>query len=255
MFAKERQEEIVNIINANGSVRVKDLSKKFNVTEDSIRKDLTLLEKKGLIQKTYGGAVRKKRINEYDFNIVQRLDKNIESKQKIANKALDLINNGDTIFLDISTTNIELAKSLISSDKNITVVTNMVDIMLQLRNSKNINLNFIGGIFNRNNDGFIGAVAIEQIKNYKFDISFMGIVGVDIYENNVTTYMIDDGITKREILKVSKKCYMMLETRKFFNDGTYKYASIEQFSGAIMDKRPEYDIEKKLKEYNLDLIY
>lgn len=85
MFAEERQNEIVNLVNRNGSVRVKDLSEQFQVTEDSIRKDLTLLEKKGLLRKMYGGAM-KARINTHDLDVSQRRDKHIDAKKKLQKK-------------------------------------------------------------------------------------------------------------------------------------------------------------------------
>ena len=105
MFAEERQNDIVSLVNKKGSVRVKELSEKYDVTEDSIRKDLTQLEKKGLLKKTYGGAM-KIRINVHDLDVAQRKDKNIEMKQMIAQKALELIKDGDMVFLDISTANL-----------------------------------------------------------------------------------------------------------------------------------------------------
>ena len=144
MFAEERQNQIVALVNKNGSVRVKELSEKYQVTEDSIRKDLTFLEKKGLLKKTYGGAM-KKRVNVHDLNVSQRKDKNIEIKQKIASKAIELIKDGDMVFLDISTANLELAKLIIKSPLNITVVTNMVDIMLEFMVPTTARLIFIGG--------------------------------------------------------------------------------------------------------------
>ncbi len=122
MLAQERQNEIAARVNTYGSVTVKDLAKEFRVTEDSIRKDLTLLEKKGLLKKTYGGAM-KVRVNEHDFFVSDRMDKHLEEKKRIAEKAAGLIENGDMIFLDISTSNIELARILIKEDREITVVT------------------------------------------------------------------------------------------------------------------------------------
>lgn len=255
MFAQERQEEIVALVNKDGSVRVKELSEKFNVTEDSIRKDLTLLEKQGLLEKTYGGAIKKKRVNVHDFNISQRKDKNIEAKQKIAARAIELIKDGDMVFLDISTTNVELSKLLVKSSINITVVTNMVDVMLELRETPNIDLVFIGGTFNRKNDGFIGSLAMNQIQNYRFDIAFLGTVGVDLYDNSVATYMVEDGLTKQTIIESSRKTYLMLESRKFDTDGNYKYARVDEFTGIIMDQKPESSIESRLKKYNLEWVW
>lgn len=254
MFAEERQNSIVSLVNRNGSVRVKELSEQFEVTEDSIRKDLTLLEKKGLLRKTYGGAV-KRRINVHDIDVSQRKDKNIEAKQRIAGKAMELIKDGDMIFLDISTANLELAKLLTKSSLNVTVVTNMIDVMMEFVMPTSVRLIFLGGTFDRGHAGFVGSITMGQIVNYRFDIAFVGTVGVDVFENLVDTYMVEDGLTKRTVLNVSKKSYMMLESRKFNTDGTYKYAKVDDFTGAILEAAPPEDIREKLTEYNLEWLY
>jgi len=251
MFAEERQNQIVAMVNKEGSVRVKDLSEKYGVTEDSIRKDLTLLEKRGLLKKTYGGAV-KKRINVHDLNVAQRRDKNIEAKQRIAAKAIELIKDGDMVFLDISTANLELAKLLVKSSLNITVVTNMVDILIEFMVPTSVRFIFIGGSFSQGKDGFVGSIAIRQILEFHFDIAFLGIVGVDLYDNSVATYMVEDGLTKSAILDVSKTTYMMLESRKLNMDGTYKYAKIDSFTGAVMDTAAPEEHVDKMKEYNIE---
>ena len=254
MFAEERQNQIVLLVNKTGSVRVKELSEKFQVTEDSIRKDLTLLEKKGLLKKTYGGAI-KKRVNVHDLDVSQRRDKNIESKQAIAARAMELIKDGDMVFLDISTANLELARLLAKSSLNVTVVTNMVDIMLEFAAPTAARMIFIGGSFARSRDGFVGSYAIEQIAGFRFDIAFMGTVGVDLFENCVATYMVEDGLTKRAVLGASKSAYMMLETRKFNTDGTYKYARVDSFTGAVMEAAPPPEVEEKMREYSIEWIY
>lgn len=254
MFAEERQDDIVSLVNKKGSVRVKELSEKYDVTEDSIRKDLTQLEKKGLLKKTYGGAM-KIRINVHDLDVAQRKDKNIDMKQKIAKKAMELIKNGDMVFLDISTANLELAKLLAKSMIPITVVTNMIDVMQVLTTATTVKVIFLGGTFSRGYDGFVGSITIDQIVNYRFDIAFVGVVGVDLIDNSVDTYMVEDGLTKSAVIEASKKVYMMLETRKFNMDGTYKYAKVDSFTGAVMDEKPQEDIEEQMKEYDLEWIY
>lgn len=254
MFAEERQNDIVSLVNKNGSVRVKELSEKYDVTEDSIRKDLTQLEMRGLLKKTYGGAM-KIRINVHDLAVAQRRDKNINMKQKIAKKAMELIKNGDMVFLDISTANLELAKLLAKSMIPITVVTNMIDVMQVLAEAVTVKVIFLGGTFIRGNDGFVGSITINQIVNYRFDIAFVGVVGVDLIDNSVATYMVEDGLTKSAVIEASKKAYMMLETIKFNMDGTYKYAKADSFTGAVMDEKPQEDIEELMKEYDLEWIY
>ena len=225
MFAEERHEQIVALVNRNGSVRVKELSELFQITEDSIRKDLTILERKGLLKKTYGGAMRK-RVNLHDLNVSQRKDRNTQAKQMIASKAMKLIKNDDMVFLDISTANLELARLIVKSTLNIIVVTNMVDIMLEFMVPTVSRLIMLGGSFSSGRDGFTGSLTDRQLEDFRFDLAFMGAVGVDVFDNSVSTYMVEDGITKRAALNRSKAAYMMLETRKFNADGTYKYAGL-----------------------------
>lgn len=254
MLAKERQNAIVEIINREGAVRVKKLSIQFNVTEDSIRKDLSLLEKKGLLKKTYGGAI-KNRVNSHDRYVSQRIGKNVEEKRVIAAKAFDIIQDGDVVFLDISTINIELVKMIVEADKPVTVVTNMIDAILILLNAKETRtkLIFLGGKLNRGRDGFVGTITNRNITNYQFDKAFMGVVGIEPTRNRVYTYDIEDGLTKKSVMEVSNKCYMLMETEKLSKDGNYKYASIDEFTGLIMEKSPESSTVSKLKSYDINI--
>ena len=167
MLARERQNKIVEMVNANGSVLVKELSEMFEVTEDSIRKDLSLLEKKELLKKTYGGAVRN-RVNTHELYVSQRKGKNVEEKKKIAKKAFELIEEGDFIFLDISTINIELIKLIVEANLDVTVATNMIDVMLSFTASLDTNLVFVGGKMNRGRDGFIGSYTNKKIGEFSF---------------------------------------------------------------------------------------
>jgi DeoR family glycerol-3-phosphate regulon repressor len=243
MLARERQNRIV---------LVKNLSEQFDVTEDSIRKDLSLLEKKGLLKKTYGGAV-KNRVNTHELYVSQRKGKNVEEKQEIAKKAFELIEEGDVIFLDISTINIELIKMIVETNLKITVVTNMIDVMLSFTAPSDTNLIFVGGKLNRGRDGFVGSYTNRQLSEFNFDKAFVGIVGVDIDRNKVYTYTTDDALTKSTIMDSSEECYMLMETRKFSREGNYRFAKVDDFSGAIVERRPEDKIVRQLKRYNVKM--
>ena len=141
MFAEERIQAILNILKKEGRVTVKELSSKFNVTEDCIRKDLKNIEKISSIRRIYGGAVLARETLE-NQDTKDRKEINIPTKKIIAEKAFNLIEDRETIFLDISTINILLAKLLAESNKKVTLVTNMLDI-LNVVTSKPNNLNII----------------------------------------------------------------------------------------------------------------
>lgn len=253
MLAEERQNRIVELVNENGSVLVKELSEQFEVTEDSIRKDLTLLQKKGLLKKTYGGAVRV-RVNEHDYYVSQRKGKNQSEKKKIAQKALELIENGDVIFLDISTVGLELANLLVQSSLSITVVTNMIDIMLTFKADSRIKVIFVGGMFSDGRDGFVGAFTNQEIKKFRFDKAFMGVVGVNLENGAVTTYQAEDATTKAAVMESSSQSYMLLETRKFAAEGNYIYADIEDFEGAVLETETDAKLRKQMAKYAIEWI-
>lgn len=253
LFANERLEEIIKILNTEGKVVVKDLSSRFNVTEDCIRKDLKALESKQLLERTYGGGVpvRKTAVN---LNINKRIALNTKPKEIIASKAFDLIEDGETIFLDISTTNILLAQLLARSNKKVTVITNMVDIVSAFSEYPHIKVICCGGIYNNVLDGFIGSVTIESIQKYKVNKAFIGSCGVNIFDKSVTTFDADDGNTKKAIMSSSKQFYLVMDNSKFYFDGIYKFASLYDISTIITEGKPSEDICRVLSKTNTDII-
>lgn len=235
LLAEERHNAIVAEVNAKGSVRVKELAPRFGVTEDSIRKDLTLLEKRGLLKKTYGGAVRV-RTQASDYLIADRMDQHLDDKRTIATKALGLVHDDDTVFLDISTSNVQLAKLLVESGRRITLVTNCLQVILAANGASSLKLISLGGEMSLRRDGFVGALTDEQLRRYNFDLAFMGVVGVDLENDRVATHVPMDGTTKELALSCSKRSYLMLETRKLREDGTYWYAYASDLTGAITER-------------------
>ena len=253
MLLEERHNTIVQMVNEIGSVNVKELSVRFAVTEDSIRKDLTALQRKGLLRKTYGGALKIEDNSQERF-VEQRKGKYVLDKQKIAKKIVHMLQDGDLIFLDISTTNIEVAKILKTAGKTLTIVTNMIDVMNIMRGDEHNKLIFIGGTFTEGRDGFVGTSANREISKYRFDKSFLGVVGVHAEKNTVSTYTFDDAATKEIIVKSSKQAYLILETRKLSKDGNFIYAAIDDFVGAVTEKPLEDWQKEKLSQYELEII-
>ncbi len=253
MFAEERLDEIVKLLNQNGKIIVKELSKKFNVTEDCIRKDLKSLEKQGTIKRTYGGAVLN-RIAAENSDIINRKNINIEAKKKIAEKVFDIIQPRETIFLDISTTNILIAEKIASGNKRLTVITNMLDIIKAFSDSDCVDVIGTGGVFNKELNGFIGSTAIDGISKYKVDRAFIGSCGVNLFDKSVTTFYVEDGNTKKAIIQSGKKVYLVMDSTKFYFDGTYKFADIYDVDAIVVNEKPDEKICNELEEINVEII-
>jgi len=253
MFLEERQECILDMLARDGKVRVKELSEKFQVTEDCIRKDLGALEKRGKLKRTYGGAVVR-RENLHILEVSKHRDTDVEAKRRIAQAAVRLIGEHDMVFLDISTSNLAIAELLVKMDREVKVVTNMIDILVVLSHNPKIQLVFAGGKINKSRDGFWGGMTLDFISRLKPDIAFVGAVGVDVKENSVSTYDIEDGINKAAIIRVSKRAYVVAEARKLSSDGNYNYVTLDTLSGIITDEEPAEDICRAAEKFGVEIL-
>ena len=118
MFLEERQELIVRMVERDGKVKVKELSAKFKVTEDCIRKDLGSLERQGRLKRTYGGAVKLTQ-SVHMIEVSRHRHMDVEAKRRIAQAAVSLIHDKDMVFLDVSTSNLAIAVLLMKSDRDL----------------------------------------------------------------------------------------------------------------------------------------
>ncbi|WP_156300406.1 DeoR/GlpR family DNA-binding transcription regulator [Streptobacillus canis] len=254
MFVQERLDKIINLINENKKVKVNELSEYFNVSKDLIRKDLAKLENAGHLKRTYGGAIKVRHSAE-TITITSRISKNVENKKKLAIKALNEIKEGDLIFLDISSINYILAQEIIKNNMNITIITNMIDIMHLF--STNIDTKTkvigIGGHCNKIIGGFVGLSSVEQIKKYNITKSFIGTIGINIDSGIVSTYEEDDGLTKKCIIEGSKFKYLITEKSKIEQDGEYIFASLTDFDSIIIDSDLNNKIKNKIKKFDINI--
>jgi len=253
LFAEERIEKIIELLNEKEKVVVKELSKKFDVTEDCIRKDLKTLEKRGILKRTYGGGVLSRQAAPHN-DILIRKNINLEAKMKIAEKAFELIKPRETIFLDISSTNILIAEKIAKGNKKLIIITNMIDIVRTFSKCEHVDVICTGGVFNKELNGFVGSSAIESISSHKVNRAFIGSCGVNMLDKSVTTFDVEDGNTKKAIIYSGKKVYLVMDSKKFYYDGTYKFADIYDVDAIIVDERPDEKICRELEEINVELI-
>lgn len=234
MYSSERQEEIAHIIDVEGRVTVAELSKRFAVTSDCIRKDLRQLVAQGRCRKVYGGATRIE--GEVNRNIAECVDTLRPEKQAIAAKALELIRPRQTIYLDFSSINILLGEMIAASRMSLTVVSNSVDVMRAVCRGGSARAFCPGGTYSVEYNGFIGPLAAHALDAYRFDAAFMGAVGVDAQDGDVLTLDLDDVPAKQAALERASQSVLLCGTDKLGRSGTYRYASLDDFDIAICDE-------------------
>lgn len=253
MFAQERRSEILGILMNKTKVRVKELSLKFNVSEVIIRKDLKLLEEDGKLERTHGGAILKKEIL-VDLSLNHRKVINLGGKKKISNKLYKIIEEGEIIFLDSSSTNLLLAKKLAESPKKITIVTNMLDIMKCLDGIEKINLIGIGGSYHSLLGTFLGDLALDSIYKINTQKLFLGGAAIDIQKGNLSIFESNEVAIKKAMIQMSSKVYFICEKDKFYSYGVYNFGTINDLDAIVIDEKPEKQFEEKLIECGIAII-
>jgi DeoR/GlpR family transcriptional regulator of sugar metabolism len=253
MFAEERLQQIVELLKKDGKVFVKDLSIKFGVTDGMIRKDLQRLEKEEKIKRTHGGAILKRNMAE-TTSISNRMIKNISFKKAIAEKAFDLIEENDIIFLDISSINFILAEVIAKSNKAVTLLTNMVELTSFFKDTSTVTVICIGGIYNKKLGGVVGSEAIESIAKYRVNKAFIGSCGVNLQDQSISNFDLEEGHTKKAIIAAAKSTYIVMENEKFYYDGTYRFAYLKDIDGIITQESPALEINEFMKKHHLQLL-
>lgn len=250
MRAQERVNEIYAKVQKYGTVHVKTLAIEYRVSEDLIRKDLKKLEKEGLLDRVYGGAERKN--NKFESSSIHsRLESDVQAKVAIALKAVRCIEPLDYVFLDTSSTSVFIAKALGESGKEVTVITDMLEIMQIASGYESLNLIAIGGNFNAYTGGFSGQTAIDQIKCYAVDKAFVSCRSVDIDGGCLLEGFVDIGHSKKAILDIARKRYISTQTTKYRSSGVYKFYKLENIDFLITEK-PLSDVQvEKIGPYEL----
>jgi len=254
MFLEERLDEILQLLKLEGKVVVKNLSERFNVSEGMIRKDLQKLEAEGLIKRTYGGAILERKILS-NKNTNSRVINDLEGKDKISNLVFNEIEDKDVIFLDISTTNYAIATALERTKKNITIITNMSRIAMLFNYTPNVDIIFVGGNYNKDLAGTIGSETIEAIRRFRVNKAFIGAGGINIESDFVSNFNLDEANTKKSIIEISKKSYLVATNEKFYRDGSYKFANLKDIDCIITDTKPDEKIIEYLRKYEVEIIY
>jgi DeoR family fructose operon transcriptional repressor len=251
MFALERQKKILEILAIEEAVSVNRLSVELGVTEETVRRDLEKLEKQNFLKRTHGGAVAMDE-NTNEASLEKRKSTNVEAKQKIAKIAARQVNEGDTIFLDASTTTFFMAKEL-KNMRNITIITNSLRVIVELDGCENIKVISVGGVLSHN-QSFVGSLAENSIaENYVASKMFFSSKGVTAESGILESNENECGI-KQKMMKNSRHKYYLCDKSKIGSVGFVKLAHIDEINVLITDWVPEGEIKTKLDEFEIEVI-
>lgn len=224
MLANHRRDKIIDLLREDGSAKVLDLARLFKVTEVTIRQDLEKLEKEGLITRDHGGAYLKN-IKDQVQNISLSHQENLDKKGLIAAKCLEYIESGDTIILDSGSTTTEVARKL-RGRKNLTVITNALNIALMLGAEQGIEVIVTGGEFKPPTLSLTGQKAAEFFKGLHVQKLFLATAGISL-KAGLTYPSISDLVVKKAMIEAAETTYLVADSTKM---GKAAFASLGALS-------------------------
>ncbi|MFC3747731.1 DeoR/GlpR family DNA-binding transcription regulator [Paenibacillus sp. GCM10012306] len=209
MLKEERQQKIVQILNTEHKVIASDLSKRLNVSEDTIRRDLKDLDIQGLVKRVHSGALRIGPPVE-DFSTRQNVSSDL--KTKLALKALDYIKDNMVILIDGGTTNLYLVKQLPLTLKA-TIITNSPPIAMALSNHNSVEVIMIGGTLFKESMVNLGIDTVETLNTMRSDLYIMGIYNIDPYIG-ISVPSLTEALVKRKMISISTEVLGMVTSNK-----------------------------------------
>ena len=252
MLAIERRREILARLAANGKVIVSELARDFDVTEETIRRDLEKLDREGLASKTYGGAVSKHNSAlDLPYNIREGV--NVAQKQCIAEKLAEMINDGDRLMIDSSSTALYVVKR-IKEKKNLTIITNSVKILLELADKPDWTVLSTGGILKKGALSLTGSSAEKMINSYHVDAAICSCKGVDM-SVGVTDSNENDSLIKQAMYHSTEKRILAFDSEKLDKKSFVKVCDFEEVDVIVMDRAPDEKWINFCAEKNIKLVY
>lgn len=249
MLKDERQNLIVDLVNSEDIIEVSGLTKDLNVTEMTIRRDLKELEEKGLLKRIHGGAKKVRNLSSVEYSNTEKKQKNINQKKYISKIISEIIEDDEIIFMGPGTTMEYVSEYIIG--KHLTIFTNSLYLFNELIKIDSLAVRLIGGKYRKITGAFVGPLAIDMIKDLRFQKAFIGVNGIS--QNNAFAYNEDEGFLQKMILDNASEKFIVADSTKIGNEDFYAFYDIENANVITDDKISSQDL-KALKRYT-SLIY
>ncbi len=245
---ENRQLAIESYIYKNQEVSMKELQNEFNVSMNTIRADVARLVEAGIVKKIYGGVKYSKAVETFE----SRLQKDMDLKFQIAEKAASLIESGDTIYIDYGTTTMSIP-DLLEGRKDIQIITPNMHVMQNCILKKNIDLIILPGEFYDDVFGVVSENTIHDLQNYHIGKAFMACSGI-MTTGEVCSSRYTQAQIKKTVLEITKEKYLLAESLKFDKVKPISYADISEFDAILTDSLVRDEFINICKEHGTRVI-
>lgn len=252
MLIEERYKKILKMIDQNNSVEVTDLAKYFDVSIETIRRDLKYLESENMLKRVHGGAVSVSGISPIRDR-TSRQSIYWEEKLEIGSIVCRYIKDGQIIAMDSSTTNHAASQLIKKHFSKLTVITNYIPIITELAENPGINIIIPGGILRNAEMAIVGQQAIDNILNIHVDIALLSTNGISL-ENGLTDFGLDEINVKKAMLTVSDTSYILADSSKFDKTSMVRVCGVDAVDAIFTDSKLNASTKKRYLKHNIKVI-
>ncbi|NYI05654.1 DeoR/GlpR family DNA-binding transcription regulator [Allostreptomyces psammosilenae] len=245
MYAEERHRLIVERARAAGRVDVTGLAAEFDVTTETVRRDLTALERQGLLRRVHGGAIPVERLG-FEPALSVRASAMTEQKEAIARAALKEVPHDGAILLDAGTTTARLAE-LIPTDRELTVITNALPIAMMLSARPQLTVYLVGGRVRARTGSAVGEWTRDLLRDTYVDVAFLGTNGISV-ERGLTTPDTAEAAVKRAMIGAARRVVVLADHTKMSTDHFARFGDLEAVDVIVTDAALDPAVAAGLEE-------
>jgi DeoR family transcriptional regulator, L-fucose operon activator len=250
MLAIDRQRRILDLLHAAGSLRTIETAVELGVTDETVRKDFEMLEKRGELIRTHGGASRPERIRE-DLPFTERQAIRREEKQAIARLAASRIQANETIFLDASSTVLTLTEFL--PDLPLTILTNALNVFSALSDRPNLDLICTGGLYDPKSRSFIGLTAEKSLQRYNIHRMFFSGNGLHL-ERGASESNARQAAFKERVVANAEDVVFLADHSKLGRKASFFFAQVTNINCLITDKAADTGFIESLQSRGVEVL-
>jgi DeoR family fructose operon transcriptional repressor len=253
LYAEERQQAIADLLTQRGRLSVTELADRFTVTTETVRRDLSTLERAGIVRRVHGGAIPAASLSVLEVAVNERDQAQSDQKDRVAEAALAYLPvNGGSVLLDAGTTTARLA-GLLPLDVPYTVFTNAVPIAGRLAGRGNVDLHLLPGRVRRTTQAAVGEDTVAAISRLRTDVAFVGTNGLSI-AHGLSTPDQSEAAAKNAMIRSAQRVVVLADSSKIGHESTVRFGDLEQVDVLITDDGLSADDQTTLKAHDIEVV-
>lgn len=251
LYLEERRQAILQRVDELGRVSVAELSQRLGVSEVTIRADLQALAEQKLLIRTHGGAIAAPD-NRYELALTARRLRQTQEKSRIGRTAATLVDDGDAVFLDSSSTALAMVPHL-KGRRHLTVITNGLAVAQELRDAPDIRVVLPGGTFRRDTDSLVGVDGLAMLHKFNIQKGFFGAHGINLPEG-LTDVSAGEAELKRHLVQLCRQVIGLLDTTKWGRVGLASFATPAEIDTLITDGEAPAELVGAVRDMGIEVM-